>query len=219
MVSMNNLAYTSEGDHNWLYRKYYAPYAGANYRYWTFQLALNILFQRKKKRPVIVETGCQRAKDDIGAGMSSSIFGEYCYRYRGKLYSIDLYPQHLEMCKHCTAAFSSNIEYVLSDSITWLRETKRITADLLYLDSLDYPISPDGFLVIDEEEKIASQRHCLNEFLAALGSGKLTNTSIVIADDNQLPGGGKPALLKEHLAKSGWKCLMDFQQTVWCREL
>jgi hypothetical protein len=34
-------------------------------------------------------------------------------------------------------------------------------------------------------------------------------------DDNQLPGGGKSRLAKEHLAGLGWSCLLDFQQSVW----
>ena len=44
--------------------------------------------------PLMVETGCQRAANDHGAGMSSTIFGRYFQgRGAGKLLSIDLDPQ------------------------------------------------------------------------------------------------------------------------------
>jgi len=216
MNNIKELVFCDDSSDNWLFKKYY--YAGSNSRYWTFQVALNLLNQRVE-HPTIVETGCQRQADDLGAGMSSSIFGEYCSKYNGRLYTVDLFPQHLEICKQCTLPFSDTIEYVLSDSISWLREVKDIKADLLYLDSLDYPISPDGRSSVNPIKEQEAQEHCLNEFLAAESSGKINSKTIVLIDDNQLPGGGKPRLLKEYLLQSGWICLLDLQQSLWVKEL
>jgi hypothetical protein len=213
---VNEFVFSNNETIAWMYSKYY--YCGSNSRYWTFQIALNLLAQ-KKDSPVIIETGCQRLPDDLGAGMSSSIFGEYCSRYGGILYSIDLITQHLEVCKECTKQFSHCIEYVNSDSVAWLRSPNGIVADLLYLDSLDYPISADGTRSLDPDGEFAAQAHCLNEFIAALDSGKVNSKTIVLLDDNQLPGGGKPKLLKDFLLKKKWTCLLDFQQSLWVKEL
>ena len=210
------LVFTDDSTDNWFFKDFY--FSGSNHRYWTFQVALNLLAQRTQ-HSVIIETGCQRQADDLGAGMSTSIFGAYCLRYGGKLYAVDIVPRHLEICKECTRPYASQIEYVLSDSVEWLRKSKGIVADLLYLDSLDYPISADGTQSIDPVGEKAAQEHCLNEFLAAQKSGKITSKTIVLVDDNQLPGGGKPRLLKEHLGAAGWICLIDFQQSLWVREL
>lgn len=206
---MLDLIYTDDSAHNWFFDKYF--FCGTNPRYWTFQVALNLLYQRKSK-PVIVETGCQRMIEDIGAGMSTSIFGEYCQRYGGVLYTVDNSEQHLSICKTITLPYSNCIQYILSDSVSWLNQEK-LTADLLYLDSLDFPIkiqTPEDLIL-----KEKAQRHCLNEFLAALRSGLINRETVILADDNRLPSGGKPAKLKEYLAENGWICLLDFKQTLW----
>src|SRR5574343_374682 len=135
-----DLVFTNEPEKNWLYQKYY--YAGGNSRYWTFQLALNLLSQQVDKA-VIIETGCQRMDGDLGAGMSTSIFGEYVVRYGGRLITVDLIPQHLEICKQCTMPYSSAIDYVLADSVDFLSKYEG-QVDLLYLDSLDYPVGDNA---------------------------------------------------------------------------
>ncbi|MFH1547075.1 MAG: hypothetical protein ABIC57_01160 [bacterium] len=210
---METIVYTDDKSFNWLFDKYY--FCGSNSRYWTFQMALNLLFQRKNS-PVIVETGCQRQEDDLGAGMSTSIFGEYCSRHGGKLYTVDLIETHLNICRECTSEHSRNIEYVLSDSVAWLKKAARVNIDLLYLDSLDYPV---GSQADDIRMQEAAQVHCLNEFKAAESSGKLKDNCLILIDDNQLPGGGKPRLLKQYLKAQGWTCLLDLQQSLWVRKL
>jgi hypothetical protein len=216
MGKFNTLIYNDDSADNWLHKRYY--YAGSNYRFHSFNIALNILVQ-KYSCPVIIETGCQRIEEDLGGGMSTSIFGEYCARYGGKLYTVDLYQDHLDVCKDCTKPYAHNIEYILSDSVTWLKKSQGIQADLIYLDSLDYAVSLDGTRSTDTAGEIASQKHCLDEFLAAERSGKLKPTTMILIDDNQLPGGGKPKMLKKHLKNKGWTCLIDFQQSLWVREL
>ena len=216
IMDIREFVFSDDQYKNWFFEKYY--FHGSNSRYWTFQMSLNLLLQREKKDFVIVETGCQRMADDLGAGMSTSIFGEFCQRYGGKLYTVDLFPQHLKVCQECTQQWKNSIEYIESDSIKWLKESKGIKASLLYLDSLDYPIAEDGSRSLDATAEKAAQEHCLNEFLTAKRNGFLTDQTILMADDNQLPGGGKPKLLKTFLLKEGWICLFDHQQSLWIRE-
>jgi hypothetical protein len=239
MDKMNELVFADDGSDNWLYKKYY--YNGANSRYWSFQIALNLLIQRVLE-PVIIETGCQRQEDDLGAGMSTSLFGEFCQRYNGRLFTVDLVQANLDICKTCTKEYVDVIKYICSDSVTWLRDTGGIEADLLYLDSWDHPYGEilncyggqndlqkaiDTVNTMNQSEILAAhadllnpcQEHCLNEFLAAESSGKVTPRTMVLIDDNQLPGGGKSRLAKAHLAATGWICLFDLQQSLWVKEI
>jgi len=233
--TLNEFCYTSHGHDNWFYRKYY--YSGANSRYHTFQLALNMLAVLDHP-PVILETGCQRQADDLGAGMSTSIWGEFCAKNGGRVYTVELSPKNLEVCKQCTQAWAQHIEYILSDSVSCIRAATTVHADLLYLDSMDYDyggllnlyggqediaaamkavdqISLTEILAKHSAIILPAQEHCLNELKAAFISGLAHERTIIMIDDNQLPGGGKSRLAKDHLAGAGWKCLLDFQQSVW----
>jgi len=235
---MKDLVYTDHGSKNWLFEKYY--FGGQNYRYFTFQLALNLLKQ-KHPNPAIIETGCQRMKDDLGAGMSTSVFGEFCSKYGGHITSVDISENNLKVCKECTVQYSSFITYVRSDSVSFL-SGKRGSVDLLYLDSLDYDysgllniyggasdinkavqtvnaVSQDELLSRHSNIILPSQEHCLNELKAAERSGMVKANTILMIDDNQLPGGGKSRLAKDYLASTGWTCLLDHQQTLWVREI
>lgn len=230
-----NLLWTGP-DHpnNWFYQKYYSA---ANFRYHTFQIALNLLNQRFTN-PVIVETGCQRAEDDLGSGMSSSIFAEYINRYGGSLVVIDNNAIHLQMAKKLLQKWPEiDKQFVLKDSVVALRDIEH--CDLLYLDSWDYPygelleayggkkdITKAERLLIDTptsevrsmffETINPSQEHCVREYQAM--SNKMKPGSLLMIDDNQLKGGGKPGLVKPMLPADGWTCLLDAQQTLWIKE-
>lgn len=210
-----DFVFSSHDSDSWFYQKYY--FAGSNARYWTFQLALNMLLQTRRG-PVIIETGCQRMEDDLGAGMSSSIFGEFCSRYGGQLYTVDNTPQHIEVCKNCTYEYMDCIEYICNDSVATLEEMgkKGLQADLLYLDSVDFPIGDNAH---DVGMRSLSQLHCMKEFDVALENNVIKPDTILLIDDNQLPYGGKPKLLKDKLIKLGnWQCLMDLQQSLWVQK-
>jgi hypothetical protein len=203
--------YTSNEVENWFYARYF--YDGQNSRYYTFQVALNLLNQRSSE-PLILETGCQREEEDVGAGMSTSIFAEYIQRYGGNLISVDNEPIHLNRARGYMKNFpEADVQLVQSDSVEFLRIFPG-SVDLLYLDSLDYPVGDNEG---DKEMERAAQEHNLNEFLAI--EEKLAENTIVLLDDNTLPSGGKPRLLKEHLLGKGWTCLLDLQQSLWIRSL
>jgi hypothetical protein len=86
--------------------------------------------------------------------------------------------------------------------------------DLIYLDSLDYPIGTDAGNIAMQD---AAQKHNLAEFIAI--EDRLTEKTIVLLDDNTLPGGGKPKLLKDYLIAKEWICLLDYQQSLFVKKV
>ena len=193
---------------NWFYNKYY--YSGANLRYHTFQIALNML-QQYHTSPLIVETGCQRQQEDVGAGMSTSMFAEFVQRYGGSVVSVDNSLEHLSRAREYIKIFpEADCKFAHSDSVLFL-EGLEMSPSLLYLDSLDYPI---GDQAGDVHMQNAAQDHCLAEFKAC---EKVLENCILLIDDNSLPQGGKAAKLKLYLIEKGWVCLADWQQSLWVK--
>lgn len=201
-------------------------------RFPTMKLALNLLLRRPGR--TVVETGCIRLPDDFGAGCSTVLFCEFLHRYGGCLFSVDTNPDHVELAVQLTSAWPSTRELFLGDSVRFLESTVRDhprfsgTIDLLYLDSFDYPLhqllevcSQDELAQLDDdalakrypELVLPPQQHCLAELRAA--ESLLNENSIVLIDDNDLPGGGKSRLARQQLQDWGWTCLLDLQQTIW----
>lgn len=209
---MTDVIYTGE-DHktNWFFSRYY--YTGGNSRYYTFQIAINLLRQRHTD-PVIIETGCQRQEEDVGAGMSTSIFAEYVQRYGGFLITVDNDPIHLDRAKGYVSDLSKEqVFFIEMDSVQFLRDYND-RCDLLYLDSLDWPIAEHEGNVEMQQKCI---NHCLNEFKAI--EERLGDNTILLVDDNQIKGGGKPQLLKPYLIQKDWICILDLQSTLWIKNL
>ena len=183
---------------------------------------------------VIVETGCVRLANDFGAGYSTVLFAELLHQLGGCLWSVDCDSAHVELARRLTDKYAGVRNIVLADSVQFLQTglaqqpqfPGRI--DLLYLDSYDYPIEElerrytphelrnRGDQTIAEEcgDLVnGPQAHCLAELQAAWPY--LHSRSLVLIDDNDFPGGGKPRLAKQWLVREGWICLLDQQQTVW----
>ena len=182
-------------------------------RYQTMHAALTLLFERSQRNRIVLETGCVRERNDYGAGYSTVVFGHALSRHGGMLHTVDLSEKNLAACKRLTKRYASSISYNSGDSVTFLKSWNAhpsASINLLYLDSFDYPGKPDEVL------REASQRHCLNELAAALPS--LSEAAIVLIDDGDLPGGGKPRLAKELLSKLSWTCVIDDYQTLWIRK-
>jgi len=200
-------------DLNWFDQKYF--YGGGNGRYPTFKKVLEHL--SSVEAPSIIETGCQRLPDDLGAGMSTSIFGEFLVRHgAGHLTTVDIDKSHIEFCKIYTAQYSSYITYKIMDSLKFLRGISG-PIDCLYLDSLDYPI---GMYAGNERMALNCQQHCLSEFLAV--ANIMSVGSLLLVDDNETnEGEGKPSLLKQYLAtrkvslRIEYELLSEGQQVVW----
>lgn len=231
------LLFTGEDLNNWFYEKFY--YAGSNARYYTFQIALNLLHQRCAN-PVIIETGCQRQEDDLGGGMSTCLFAEYIERYGGRLISIDNNAEHLSRAaQYIKKHPGANVQLIHADSVAYL-QCCVTPPNLLYLDSWDAPYfemlelygSKQDFTgavaqmkalgrkeILERHEAmlLPCQQHCVNEFKAI--ETYLLSGSILLIDDNMLLGGGKSRLLKEYLlSHPDWELVLDYQQSLWLRK-
>ena len=206
-------------DYNFLLQKSWFSHwdEPGNGRYITFKIALNLLHQTKEN-PTIVETGTNWF-NDLGGGRSTNIFGEYLQKYGGKLYTVDIQQKSIDACKEFTKGLEQNIEYVTDDSLHFL-ENFHQSIDLLYLDSFDYPIEAVVPGATDKPQKQIDQEisDCQNHQLKEikLAYPNLHVGSIILLDDNQLPGGGKTKLTKEFLVEKGIKLILDdAQQSLW----
>ena len=159
--------------------------------------------------PNIVETGCQRAKEDWSAGCSTYIFGAYLEGIgAGHLSSVDISAVNLSTAKICCEPWNDYISYHVSDSVKWLDDYKE-TIDLLYLDSLD-------------ADDPRTAEHGLLEFKAALP--KLHSKSIVVIDDTLWSGAwkeynsgkwvGKAADIVPFALNNGWRLVCSGYQVV-----
>lgn len=173
-------------------------------RFATMYGALKLLNSYKHKDPIIVEIGTMRDANK-GGGHSTYKFGEYCSRFGGKLYTVDILEQAIDFSISKTTNYQPWIEYIVSDSTKFLKNfDKKI--DLLYLDGFD---STPG------KEKVASKKQ-LEEIKYA--APKLADDCIVLLDDTELPMGGKASLSSKYLIKNGFKLKIDGYQQVYVRE-
>ena len=201
-VNMNDFLVWND----WWSRKY-RDQVKEGTRYFSFKTALNILSQRGLRN--IVETGTIRAENDAaGGGNSTLVFGDYAQVYGNKFWTVDILPEAIELSKKITEGFNKNTTFVIDDSIHFL-ETFNDDIGLLYLDSMDCPENDAP----DSPNLIASQTHQLNELKTAWGL--LSNTSIVLLDDNNFSNGGKCKLSIEFLIEKGWTCLINDKQSLW----
>ena len=177
----------------------------------TFTEAITLLCERTFSDRTIVETGCVRERNDYSAGYSTVLFARLTELYGGHVFTVDSSDRNMAFCRRVTRRYANHVSYDVADSIGYLRtwpETRRgRKIDLLYLDSWDYLVDSG------DAARRASQIHCLGELDAALPS--LHDRSIVLIDDGDLPGGGKPLLAKRRLAELGWSCVIDAYQTLW----
>jgi len=134
----------------------------------------------KNKPLFIIETGTMWAplKDNMGA--FTLIMSDLIKNYTGgRLYTVDISNKNLTSCKEYTKEFASHIEYIESDSVSYLTglsDSFVSSLDLVYLDSWD--------LTIPNPHPSAS--HHLKELKAVYY--KLNNSCSIAIDDNFLPG-------------------------------
>jgi hypothetical protein len=127
----------------------------------------------------VVETGTIRSEAGLsGDGWSTIAWGWYCAETGGRAVTVDIDPNHLEVCRRLTERYAAAIEYVHADSLDFFRrwaEEDRGEIHLLYLDSLDYTDPP------------ASEAHHLAEAQAALSV--LATPCLVLFDDTDAEPG------------------------------
>ena len=136
---------------------------------------------------------------------STLFFGEYCKRYGGHLYTVDIDAAHMTTSKTLTAEYAPWITYAQEDSVGFLGRFDR-PVDFLYLDALD--CNPAG-------DSTPAQEHQVKEFQAAKHA--LGPDALILLDDNNFaaPSYGKTRLLKRVLPNEGWECIADRGQSLW----
>ena len=127
----------------------------------------------------IVETGTMWEPVERNQGAFTLIFADLIKNHTGgKLITIDISEEHMNNCKNNTRQFSDVIEYIVSDSVTYLEslsdeEVQQI--DFIYFDSYD----------LNLKDPFPSQLHHYRE-LAAVYKRLSSNTYIAV-DDNYSP--------------------------------
>ncbi len=200
-----------DGWDEWFFTEFHhsAPY---NFRFYSMQICFNWLRQVLTAPYTIVETGTIRSeKWEIGDGMSTLVFGSFCHYYGGRLFTVDINPEHLRRSREMTKQYERSIEYILSDSVAFLEKFKE-PIDLLYLDSLDYEWDEDP----QSQKHLPSQRHNSAELQAAYPN--LHDQSIILIDDFFLPKGGKGVLSRDFLLNKGWIEVFKLQQGVYVKK-
>jgi SAM-dependent methyltransferase len=150
--------------------------------------------------PRIVETGCQRADNDYGAGMSTLIFGLFCRQHGGNLVSVDNDAEHVAFARQRIGG--NPVEVVQADSVGWLESYAGPPLDGVYLDSMDTYVP--GY-----------EQHCLREAQAAVS--KLAPHAVILIDDTMRAGDGwtgKGMLAAPWLLANGWSVLRDGWQVL-----
>lgn len=134
----------------------------------------------KLNHPItVVETGTMWEPLERNQGAFTLIFADLIKNHTGgKIITIDINEEHMNNCKQATQQFSDVIEYVVSDSVTYLEslsdeEVKQI--DFFYFDSFDLHI----------KDSVPSQFHHYKE-LDSVYKRLKDNVSIAV-DDNYSP--------------------------------
>jgi predicted O-methyltransferase YrrM len=121
-------------------------------------ITFNALFNLIQGPKTIVETGTIRSHlwdYKIGDGHSTLRFAEYCSRFGGKLYSIDIDPHAVVVSKSLVEERFPNadVEVIESDSVAFLKSFEE-PIDVLYLDS-----DNDANLILEEAKAALCNLH------------------------------------------------------------
>jgi predicted O-methyltransferase YrrM len=133
----------------------------------TVRSCVRLLRERSPK--VFVECGSQTTNLLHSQGLSTTIWAAVAALMGGRLWTVDHDPNAMQRCRSLTSAYD-NIDYVVSDSVPFLREFDR-TIDFLYLDTYDFY----------DHCREESRRHQLAEVEAAFP--RLAREAVVLLDD------------------------------------
>jgi hypothetical protein len=186
-----------------------------HYRRSSFLQLFKHIFNRFGDNPIsILETGTTRGSTMpviSGGGGSSIVFGKWCELTKSNLVTVDISQQNINDAKNNTIKYRDYIEYVVMDSVTFLKDYDR-KIDLLYLDSLDTSPSNHDNRIVD-----AACRHQLGEIESIIG--KLHDKTFILLDDVCDPGfrGGKSQYSIPFILQHGFKVV--YHDLISCQVL
>ena len=133
-----------------------------------------------KNKPIyVLETGAMWLPLEDNSGAFTLVMADLIKNVTGgKIYSVDISPINIEKSKKNTEGFHEAIEFVVSDSVTYIKNLSdefAASLDLVYLDSYDFSF-PDPH---------PSAQHHLDELEAVYN--RLNDDCGVGIDDNFLP--------------------------------
>jgi hypothetical protein len=172
-------------------------------RHTSYDILLKLIADRFVN-PVIVETGCIRAKEDWrGAGSSTYLMGVYVERAGGEVHSVDISADNCKFASSATTELRKVTIYE-SDSVVFLSEFEK-PIDVLLLDSMD-------------TEAPEHADHAVRELEAAMPH--LHPRSVIIFDDTVYRARswtGKGSKAVPILLDAGWKIVYSGYQTILTR--
>jgi hypothetical protein len=144
-----------------------------------YDYILNKLYSLNK--PItIVETGTMWNGLEDNQGAFTLIFADFIKNYTGgKIITVDISTDHINNCREFTKKFSDVIEYVVSDSVSYLKSLEDnfvSEIDLIFFDSYD----------VNLHEPLPSEIHHLRELLSVYD--RLSENVSLAVDDNLMPG-------------------------------
>ena len=172
-------------------------------RYSTFYKMFEYLESLNKKEYFILETGMTRIKGNYGDGQSTVIFDEYINYKDGKIFSVDISSQAVELC---TQLVSKKTRLVCDDSVKFLYDLSLQKdlpiIDLLYLDSYD----------LDWNNPHPSAMHHIKELLSIMP--KICTGTLIVVDDNQRDL-GKGKYISDYMKNLNKEYYFNEYQTGW----
>jgi hypothetical protein len=144
-----------------------------------YDYVLNKLYSLKKPITVI-ETGTMWNPLENNQGAFTLVFADFIKNYTGgKLITIDISNHHIQNCKSFTKEFEEVIEYVVSDSVSYLKSLEDNfikNVDLIFFDSYD----------LNLVDPLPSEIHHFRELLAVYD--RISDSVLLAVDDNLMPG-------------------------------
>jgi hypothetical protein len=144
-----------------------------------YEYVLNKLHSLNKPITVI-ETGTMWNGLEDNQGAFTLVFADFIKNHTGgKLITVDISEKHMNNCKQFTKEYSDVIEYVVSDSVSYLESLSNDfvkNIDFIFFDSYD----------LNLVDPLPSEIHHLRELLAVYN--RLSNNVILAVDDNLMPG-------------------------------
>ena len=143
-----------------------------------YEYVLNKLYLLNKPI-IVVETGTMWNDLQNNQGAFTLVFADFIKNYTGgKLITIDISDEHISNCKEYTKKFSDVIDYVVSDSVSYLKSLdddfiKKI--DFIFFDSYDLNLT----------DPLPSEIHHFRELLSVYD--RLSDTVLLAVDDNLMP--------------------------------
>jgi predicted O-methyltransferase YrrM len=161
------------------------------------RMVLDMLHRMKNGKVNIVETGTIRNESSPEDGWSTLVFGWYCNKYGGRVFTIDKEEKHIEIAKRVTRDYKHCIEYIVGRGDESLKELD-VEIDLLYLDS-----AHGHNAAVEEYEEAKS---------------KLAYAALIMVDDADSKG----IKLIPKLEAEGWEVIASintpFQQRILIRK-